>query len=97
MSPEQIREVINRCRETGYLPNGTRVCLLCGDSCPDEPMFVGLWIPEKSAQRRLGCSQERLAKGGARTVLYINCTECLKRPTLYEDVAATILSKARVQ
>jgi hypothetical protein len=97
MSPEQINEVIKRCQETGYLPNGTRHCLLCGDSCPDELMFVCLWIPEKRTQRRLGGSEKRLAHGGARTVLYLICPDCMERPTLSGDVEAEILKRGSVQ
>lgn len=96
MTPEQIKEVISRCQETGHLPNGTRVCLLCGDST-DEEMLVGFWIPETSNQRRLGCAEQRLARGGARTVLYMICSECIEKPTLYEDVETTILKQAGVQ
>jgi len=97
MSPEQILKTINASCETGYLPNGTRACLLCGDTCPDDPMFVGMWIPESRLQRRLGCSQECLAKGGSRVLLYLLCQACFDRPTSYEEVAAKILKDASVQ
>jgi hypothetical protein len=67
------------------------------DHSPHEPMFVGLWIPPKDLQRRLGCSPERLTKGGSRIVIYMICPGCLQRPTLAEDVADKILSKWSVQ
>ena len=97
MSPEQTGATIRRCQETGYLPNGTRECLLCHDTCPDEPMFVGFWIPEKSLQRRIGCSEERIASGGARTVLYMVCPTCFERPSMADEVEDTILQKGSVQ
>ena len=97
MTVEQIQKAIKRSQETGYLPNGTRECLLCGDSCPDEPMFVGLFIPTKRGARRLGCSEERLARGGNRTVSYMVCPTCFERPSMADEVEDTILQKVSVQ
>jgi hypothetical protein len=97
MSPEQIGETISRCQETGYLPDGSRKCLLCADQCPDEPMYVGMWVADKATQRRLGCSEERLANGGGRVVLYQLCPGCFERPSAYEAVEAEILRQVSVQ
>jgi hypothetical protein len=98
MSPEQVAEIVKACRETGYLPNGSRACLLCGDQCPDEPMFVGVWFAdEKKRQRRIGCSEERLANGGGRLLVYQVCQSCFERPTRNEDVDAEILKRMGVQ
>ena len=97
MSPEQIMEVIERCKQTGYLPNGTRKCLLCNSTCPDEPMFVGLWIPGKKLQRRLGCTEERLRNGGARTLLYLVRPICYGRPSMADEVEDIILRRGSVQ
>jgi hypothetical protein len=97
MSPEQIMEVVEQCRQTGYLPDGTRQCLLCNSSCPDEPMFVGLWIPGKQLQRRLGCAEQRRRNGGARTVLYLVCPTCYHRPSMEDEVENIILRRVSVQ
>jgi hypothetical protein len=97
MNPDQIYEVIQRCQKTGYLPDGTRRCLLCGDACPDEPMFVGLWIPGKGLHRRLGCTEERLANGGSRVVVYMVCQICFDSPCMADEVEDTILQRVTVQ
>jgi hypothetical protein len=97
MGPEQVNEMIERCRQTGYMPDGTRACLLCGDHSPHEAMFVGLWIPPKDLQRRRGCLPERLTKGGSRIVIYMICPGCFQLPTLADDVVDKILSKWSVQ
>lgn len=97
MSPEKIMEIVKQCQETGYMPNGTRQCLLCGDSCPDEPMFVGFWMPGKQLQRRLGCSEERITTGGSRNVLYMVCPTCFERPSMADEVEDTILRRVSVQ
>jgi hypothetical protein len=97
MSPDKIIEVFKCAQETGCLPNGKRNCLLCLDPCPDEEMVVGLWVPQKKLQRMLGCSQERLDRGGARVVLYMICLQCFERPTLEADIAATLLRRGTAQ
>jgi len=97
MSPEQLQKAIKRCQQTGCLPDGGRQCLLCGDTCPDEAMFVGLWIPPPSLRRRIGCSEERIANGGTRTVLYQVCPTCFERPSMADEVDNTILQRVSVQ
>jgi hypothetical protein len=98
MSPEQIAEVIKRSQEVGCLPDGSRLCILCGDTCPDEPMYTGLWIPfGKKLQRRVGCSEERLANGGNRVVLYMLCPACYERATRNESVETEILRRVTAQ
>lgn len=98
MTPKQAREIVAECRRTGRLPDGSRSCLLCGDGCHNEAMFVGIWIPDgRDRQRRLGCSEERLANGGGRVILYQLCQDCFERPTRNEDVVTEILKRASVQ
>lgn len=98
MNPEQAHEIVKACRETGYLPDGSRSCILCGDGSLDEPMFLGVWLPvSKKLQHRLGCSKERLANGGGRIILYMVCQACFDRPTMSEDVETEILKLAGVQ
>lgn len=97
MTLDQVAELVKTCKETGYLPDGSRRCLLCGDQCPDEPMFTGVWFPGgKKLQRRLGCSAERLSNGGARVMLYMVCQTCFDRPTRNDDVEAEILKRVSV-
>jgi hypothetical protein len=94
MTPGEVGKLILECKRTGYLPDGSRSCILCGDHCPDEPMFTGVWIPfGKQLQRRLGCSEERLANGGGRVILYMVCPTCFERPTRNEDVEREILKR----
>jgi hypothetical protein len=94
---QKLLETVNFCRETGHLPDGTRACLLCADTCPDEAMLVGVWVPiGESLNRRLGCSEERLSAGGGRVVVYQLCQTCFERPTSFEDVDAAILKRAGV-
>lgn len=97
MAPDKIAEIIKRCIATGRLPSGSRGCLLCGDNYPDEPMLVGVWLAGKELQRRLGCSKERLADGGARVIVYVVCPTCFDRPTMAEEVEDVILQKGGVQ
>jgi hypothetical protein len=97
MLPEKAREMIDACRKSGYLPNGTRSCLLCSDGCPDEAMFVGVWIADKKTQHRLGAPAEKLANGGGRIILYQLCPSCFERPTRNEDVETEILKRAGIQ
>lgn len=97
MSPERVREIIDECRKTGYLPDGSRKCLTCREGCPDEPMYVGMWIAGKETQRRIGCSEERLTNGGGRVVLYQLCPSCFERPSRNEDVETEILRQVSVQ
>jgi hypothetical protein len=94
---QKLLDTVNFCRETGYLPDGSRRCLLCADTCPNEAMFVGLWVPVgKSMNRRLGCSEERLSAGGGRVVLYQLCQSCFDRPNSVEEVDNKILKDAGV-
>jgi hypothetical protein len=93
----KILDTLNFCRETGHLPDGSRACLLCADTCPDEAMPVGVWVPiGESLQRRLGCSEERLSSGGARVIVYQLCPACFDGPNREEDVEAEILKRAGV-
>jgi hypothetical protein len=96
MKLEQVRGIIETSQKTGYLPDGSRSCILCVDTCPDEPMYVGLWFPG-GMQRRLGCSEERLSKGGGRIVLYQLCQECFDRPNKVVEVEDAILKRVTVQ
>jgi hypothetical protein len=98
MTSEQVQKVVKSCIEIGYLPNGSRKCLLCGASPADEPMIVGVWLPAgKELQRRLGCSEERLANHGGRVILYQLCLTCFERPNKEEEVEAKILKRRGVQ
>jgi hypothetical protein len=91
------QDVIDGCRRTGHLPDGSRKCLLCADGCPDEAMVVGVWIANKETQRRVGCSAERLANGGARFILYQLCPRCFESPSRNGDVDTKILRLVSVQ
>jgi len=97
MHPDQVAQIIKKCQKTGRLPDGSRRCLLCSDSCPHEPMYVGVWIAEPSIQRRIGFPEEKLAKGGRRVVMYQLCPSCFERPTRTEDVEAELLKQVSVQ
>lgn len=97
MRLEELAGVLDRVRKTGRLPDGTRACLLCGDACPHEAMFVGLWFPSKTMQKRIGCSEERLRNGGSRIVIYQLCAGCMENPTSTEDVEDALLKQAGVQ
>ena len=97
MSPEQVRETIDRVRKTGHLPDGSCACLLCKDTCPDEAMFVGVFIANLEHQHRIGCSEQRLANGGRRLIIYQLCPSCFEVPTRNEDVEVKIFRKVSVQ
>jgi hypothetical protein len=97
MSPEKVREVIDRCVRAGHLPDGSRGCLLCNDTCPDEPIYTGVFIANREHQRRIGCSKQRLANGGSRFVIYQLCPICFESPTRNEDVEKEIFRRVSVQ
>jgi hypothetical protein len=94
---QKILDTLRFCTETGRLPNGTRACLLCGDTCLDEPMFTGMLVAGRDMSRRLGCSEERMAAGGGRVVIYQLCQDCFDRPNSADEVDARILKRASVQ
>lgn len=96
IGPEQIKEVIETATKTGYLPDGSRKCLLCSDTCPDEAMFVGVFIADPEFQARIGYSKKKLAKGGKRLILYQLCPTCFERPSRNEDVEAKIMAEMEV-
>ena len=93
----KVHEVVKQVHSTGHLLDGTRACLLCNDSCPDEVMIVGVFLANREHQQRIGCSPERLARGGARFLIYQLCPGCMEQPTVYEDVEVEILRRATVQ
>ena len=94
---QKVLDTLRSCIATGRLPNGKRACLLCGATCPEEPMLTGLCIPGPDGSRRLGCSKERIASGGGRVVIYQLCPSCYDRPNLDDEVEAKILRQAGVQ
>lgn len=97
MNLEQLEEAINRVRKTGHLPDGSRSCLLCSSTCPNEAMFVGVFVADREHQSRIGYSEEKLAKGGRRFILYQLCPTCYKCPTRNESVETKIMSQMSVQ
>ena len=97
MGPEKIKEVLAAVEIGGYLPDGTRACLLCSDTCPNEAMYVGMWIADTENQRRLGYPKEKLRNGGRRVIVYQLCTDCFDKPTRTTDVETEILRRVGVQ
>jgi hypothetical protein len=95
--PEQIEKIVKNVTETGYLPDGSRKCLLCSDTCPNEAMFVGVFIANQEHQTRIGYSKKKLAKGGRRLIVYQLCPTCFERPSRNEDVETKIMSEVSVQ
>ena len=96
MKPEDLARIVKRCIDTGYLPDGSRACLLCSDN-PNETMFVGLWLPSKKLQRRIGCSEERLSSGGSRLILYMVCQTCFESPNSDEEIETKLMKLGCVQ
>jgi hypothetical protein len=97
MGPEKVEELVSGVRKHGCLPDGSRACLLCEDTCPGEPMFVGVFIADRESQRRIGCPPEKLVNGGGRVIIYQLCPSCYESPTRNEDVEAEILRRMSVQ
>jgi hypothetical protein len=97
VGPDQVDKLIKQVRETGRLLDGSRSCLLCSDTCPDEEMFVGVFIADPETQTRIGYSKKKLAKGGRRLILYQLCPTCFERPSRNEDVETKIMSQMGVQ
>jgi hypothetical protein len=95
--PEQLKTTIDHIRETGHLPDGSRSCLLCDDTCPNEAMLVGVFTADRDYQRRIGYPAKKLAKGGRRFVLYQRCPSCYERPSRDEEVDTKIMSRLGVQ
>lgn len=95
MSPE-VRETIDRVRNTGHLPDGSRGCLLCGDECPNEQMHVDMWMPNWRVESAVGSSGERQDNGGTILLIYQLCPSCFKQPSKDRDVETEAHRQMRV-
>jgi|HubBroStandDraft_6_1064221.scaffolds.fasta_scaffold2119466_1 hypothetical protein len=91
---QKIFRTINLCRENGCLPNGRRNCALCGQlpAASDEPFLVGLYIPDKEDQKRIGATA-----GRSRVVIYLLCWTCFELSDSHEKVAERVIRVAGVQ